>query len=1081
LLRELRWYLETFLDYPFPPETDRAERVLQSLKQWGEQAFNALFGSRAAGRMFEAATSKDYSQLHLQVSSDDARILAWPWEALRDPELGYLAHTCQIARRLHKLRGPQPIPASLPRNQLSILLVVARPYQRDVGYRSIARPLVELIEKQKLPVYVHLLRPPTFGQLRQHLHAWPGNYHILHFDGHGAYSSQSPGNDLGYVPSGPEGKLVFETDDGGADEVNAEQLSPLLGECAVPGVVLNACPAAMLDERGADPFASVAAALLRAGMRSVVAMAYSLYVSGAQQFLPAFYGRLFENGSVAEAVRAGRQQMLARPDRVSARGKFPLHDWLLPVLYEQEPLDFSFAVRARKSFEPRPSKLPDELKRELSPYRFIGRDGPLLDLERALRRPPAGILIQGLDGVGKTTLARGFLRWLDSTEGLGEGCFWFSFPQIRSAEYVFNRLGEAICGPQFATETTEKKLNELGQKLRERRYLIVWDSFESASGIPGAVVTANLSESDRQLLALFLDKVRAGVSKVIITSRSREDWLTPQRCALLRLGGLEGEERWEFCEAIVKALGLRINREDKEVVELMKLLGGHPLAMRAILPQLERFSAAQVAVALRSNLSQLKLGGEEEQGIYATLRFVEQSLPRELKPLLVPLAMHEGFADADYLERMASQVKGKWKRAKIDELVEALVAAGLLRAVTQATYEVHPVLTGYLRWSFLRNPPLMIKDSWARAFVNVMGQLADQLAPLEPQQQRVPFQLHAANFYGALSEAERLGMNDPFAALAQSLAAYALDTRTYATAASLIERLAEHARHLDHPEGEAAACHQLGTIAQKQRDFAAAEAWYHRSLAISEKQGEERIAARSYHQLGTIAEGKRDSAAAETWYRKSLAITEKLGDEYAAASSYHQLGGIAQERHDFAAAETWYRKSLASRERLHDENGAASTYYQLGMIAQEQSHLAAADAWYRKSLAIKERLHDENGAASTYHQLARIAQERRDFAAAEVWYRKSLAIKEKQGSEQGAAMTCQALGLLAGQQQHFIDGGQWLIKAILGFRRAADPHNVRQAAERFLVTYWNAPPADQAQLETLWNEAGLGPFPKPSA
>jgi hypothetical protein len=47
LMRELQWYLKTFLDYPFPPETDHAERILQSLKQWGEQTFNALFRSGA--------------------------------------------------------------------------------------------------------------------------------------------------------------------------------------------------------------------------------------------------------------------------------------------------------------------------------------------------------------------------------------------------------------------------------------------------------------------------------------------------------------------------------------------------------------------------------------------------------------------------------------------------------------------------------------------------------------------------------------------------------------------------------------------------------------------------------------------------------------------------------------------------------------------------------------------------------------------------------------------------------------------------------------------------------------------------
>lgn len=52
-------------------------------------------------------------------------------------------------------------------------------------------------------------------------------------------------------------------------------------------------------------------------------------------FLPAFYRRLFEAGSVAEAVRAGRQEMLAHKERVCARGRYPLEDWLLPVLYRR--------------------------------------------------------------------------------------------------------------------------------------------------------------------------------------------------------------------------------------------------------------------------------------------------------------------------------------------------------------------------------------------------------------------------------------------------------------------------------------------------------------------------------------------------------------------------------------------------------------------------------------------------------------------------------------------------------------------------------------------------------------------------
>jgi hypothetical protein len=56
LVRELGWYLETFLDYPFSPETEHADRVQAALRAWGKQAFDALFGS--------SSTTFDAGNLH---------------------------------------------------------------------------------------------------------------------------------------------------------------------------------------------------------------------------------------------------------------------------------------------------------------------------------------------------------------------------------------------------------------------------------------------------------------------------------------------------------------------------------------------------------------------------------------------------------------------------------------------------------------------------------------------------------------------------------------------------------------------------------------------------------------------------------------------------------------------------------------------------------------------------------------------------------------------------------------------------------------------------------------------------------
>jgi hypothetical protein len=101
LICELNWYLETFLEYPLEPEIGHSERVLDSLRAWGQQAFEALFGDREGGRFFEEATREGHQQLHLLISSDEPRVLSWPWEALRDPESGVLGQTCQIERRVN--------------------------------------------------------------------------------------------------------------------------------------------------------------------------------------------------------------------------------------------------------------------------------------------------------------------------------------------------------------------------------------------------------------------------------------------------------------------------------------------------------------------------------------------------------------------------------------------------------------------------------------------------------------------------------------------------------------------------------------------------------------------------------------------------------------------------------------------------------------------------------------------------------------------------------------------------------------------------------------------------------------------
>ena len=137
--------------------------------------------------------------------------------------------------------------------------------------------------------------------------------------------------------------LLFEDDNHQKDLVDADQIGTLLQQQRIPLMVLNACQSGKQEE--ANPYASVAARLIRAGVGSVLAMNYSVLVVAAQKFVAAFYGGLATGATVGQAVDNGRFALLANTNRhtVTRRDEegnpyeeqVKLRDWFLPALYQR--------------------------------------------------------------------------------------------------------------------------------------------------------------------------------------------------------------------------------------------------------------------------------------------------------------------------------------------------------------------------------------------------------------------------------------------------------------------------------------------------------------------------------------------------------------------------------------------------------------------------------------------------------------------------------------------------------------------------------------------------------------------------
>ncbi|MFZ1403139.1 MAG: CHAT domain-containing protein, partial [Anaerolineae bacterium] len=601
---ELAWYFEEHLRFPFKDQV-RAQQAAASIKPYGEQLFRQVFADPDAYAEYRMAAQGNLAELTVEIAGSPA-FQRWHWEALKDPKLAQpLALQATFVRRN---LTPQPIKARLREAPtVNVLLVTARPSgARDVGYRMIARPLVETLRRAKLRVQVDILRPGTYEALVRHLEAvqeraGPGYYHVIHFDVHGGLLTfdqfdrlekeltaqqlvyQTPRYGRPHLPryDGVKAFLFLEHGLAGhADPVEATELAGLLQVHGVPIVVLNACQSGMqVGERET----SLGSQLMQAGVQMVLAMGYSVTVSAAERLMAEFYRELFGGASLAAALRSGRLELHNRKERRAYFNQtIELEDWLLPVVYENRPQtlhprDFTadesrayYAAQAAGVAEPKVA------------YRFVGRDLDVLEIERRLLGDRNLLLLRGMGGAGKTTLL-GHLAWWWQRTGFVEQVFYFGYDQRAwTRQQIMDAIARQLLGNvayvrDFQPLGLEAQQALLAQRLAGTRHLLILDNLESITGAALAI-QHTLSTAEQERLHRFLGALAGGATLVLLGSRGSEAWLAPGTFEnnVYTLPGLDPEAASELADLILARQQATSYRKDPDLVRLLKLLEGYP-------------------------------------------------------------------------------------------------------------------------------------------------------------------------------------------------------------------------------------------------------------------------------------------------------------------------------------------------------------------------------------------------------------------------------------------------------------------------------------------------------------------------
>ncbi|HLL48212.1 MAG TPA: tetratricopeptide repeat protein, partial [Longimicrobiaceae bacterium] len=164
--------------------------------------------------------------------------------------------------------------------------------------------------------------------------------------------------------------------------------------------------------------------------------------------------------------------------------------------------------------------------------------------------------------------------------------------------------------------------------------------------------------------------------------------------------------------------------------------------------------------------------------------------------------------------------------------------------------------------------------------------------------------------------------------------------------------------------------------------------------------------------VGEVHQKRGALRAAAAAYRDALSRWEALGDWSGQSRACQALGSLEEERGRLDPARQWYARALDLDVALGDTRGAAGIHLSLGRLELRRDRLGTAEAWYRAGLELLAPFPPYGQTASFYSDLGLVAMEREQLDEAEASFRRALAIHESQRSRANVAAICHQLGLL---------------------------------------------------------------------
>jgi len=1060
---DLRWYLEQYIDWPVGIFKERAQLIEKQLPEWGTCLLDTLPKDTEPVKAWQAVP-KNQRRLTIRLQGEETaneaatHLLALPWELTGERVRRSLP--CSVAA-----------PGYGDAEQLRVLIVCARPEDDSAAYidhRASAAPLVEAISALGALADFTILHPPTFPamaeELRRAREEEKRPYHLVHFDGHGVYDQK---NGLG--------ALIFENaEDAAADKpfgrrsqkIDADELAKALNEQRVPCFFLEACQTAQAEQT-AD--ASVAAKLLDQGVASVAAMTHSVLVESARRFVMAFYPAIVEGKTVSAAIAAGQRALRLNSFRGETfAGELHLHDWFVPVLY-QEDHDPQLVKQTPRG------KVREEIQRgrqlqlhalpDPPEHGFVGRSRLLLGAERLLAGDAGYVVFRGEGGEGKTALACELARWLVASRRFEQAAF-VSVEQSGDAKTFLWALGTQL-DPGFAT----KAGNDMAEAekitlaaLRGRSTIVVIDNLESV--LAPADDSAAAATFDAEVLQALLDLIgrlgTSGATRLIFTSRERLP--TPFDAANRTFGisRLSQGEAVQLVRSVLEQRGIQPRAaenvtEREQLVALVESVHCHARALVHAVPKLAQRGLEGTTEDLAKIMEELaeEFGDDRERSLFASVELSLRRLPHEIRALLPPLAVFHGGAQ---LWCFGTVLELDIEADEEVAVAKALVDAGLVELLKYNYLRFDPALAPSMARELAPQRRQRATIIWADAQHRLARHLYHQRTTAEIEQANETARQDLPNLVAALEWHDQQKAADDRPALESLIGeattlegllkelhrprALAKASEIRVAAAAQLEALAGEDCGWSHAqfEAERARVERLLETGDGRGALMAAKDLRDRMLQIGESaypgaSYDTAMAhaslARVFRMTGNPQPALPELEAARKGFLGLTAAGNTSADRMASACLNEQ-GDCLQDLGRLDEAANKYLEAIALAEKRSEPRDVAVAKGQLGTVRLNQGNFAEAlTLWYEAREIFESKLREPGGVAVALQQIGRVNEEAGQYEEAEKAYKKSLEIKVQHGDRGGQACSLGQLGNL-------FDGMKQIEESVRFYREAAD-------------------------------------------